>query len=90
MLVKGQSPFHFSALTVAWIKLASLCLVLSLKQHTDKRRGGEGGREGERKRERERGGRDVKTIYEKEYSESYSCVKKPGTEMCLQQLLRNG
>lgn len=34
MLAKGQPHIHFSALTVAWIKLTSVCLVPSIKRHS--------------------------------------------------------
>jgi len=85
MLVKGQPHIHFPALTVAWIKLTSACLVLSIKQHGAHRRemGGERGREGGR----ECGGRDMRRSYEEEYSESQSSVRaRHRNLLCLQHL----
>lgn len=43
ILVKGLPHIYFSALTVVWIKLTSVCLVLSIKRHSAHKRemGGE-------------------------------------------------
>lgn len=46
MLAKGQPHIHFPALAVAWIKLTSVCLVLSIKQHGAHRQEIGGEREG--------------------------------------------
>lgn len=51
MLAKGQPHIHLPALAVAWLKLTSVCLVLSVKLHGAHRQ--EMG--GEREREREGG-----------------------------------
>lgn len=68
MLGIGQPYIHSQAQPVAWIKLTSVCLVLSIKRHSaHQEKGGEREREG---------------MWWEGFSESYSSVREQGIEIC--------